>query len=61
MFVMKACPRCRGDLSLGLDNEITCLQCGYELKPAERGELLARLRWAERRRAAATVPRATAA
>ncbi|MFN8559776.1 MAG: hypothetical protein U0531_21325 [Dehalococcoidia bacterium] len=49
MFVLKACPRCRGDLNVGLDLEFSCIQCGYELRPAERTQMAARLRLAERR------------
>ena len=52
MFVFKSCPRCRGDLDAGLDGEFTCIQCGYELKPEERRQLIARLRLAQRRVAA---------
>ena len=48
MFVLKACTRCRGDLNAGLDNEFTCIQCGYELKPEERARLVARIRVARR-------------
>jgi hypothetical protein len=29
MLVLKGCPRCRGDLSSGLDDEVSCIQCGY--------------------------------
>ena len=36
MFMLKGCPRCRGDLYTGLDDEISCMQCGYELRPGER-------------------------
>ena len=36
MIAFKACPRCHGDLLAGLDDEVACLQCGYELKPAEK-------------------------
>lgn len=48
MFVLKACPRCRGDLNVGLDSEFTCIQCGYELKSDERTRMVARLRVAHR-------------
>jgi hypothetical protein len=44
MFVLKSCPRCRGDLNGGLDGEFSCIQCGYELKPDERNRLAARIR-----------------
>jgi len=42
MIAFKSCPRCRGDLHLRQE-EISCLQCGYELKPAEREALLEKL------------------
>jgi len=32
MFLFKACPRCRGDLIVGGEEDesaVTCLQCGY--------------------------------
>ncbi len=29
MFRLKGCPHCGGDLSSGLDDEHTCIQCGY--------------------------------
>lgn len=48
MFVLKACPRCRGDLNAGLDGEFTCIQCGYELNPDERTRMVARIRMAKR-------------
>jgi hypothetical protein len=48
MFVLKACPRCHGDLNGGLDGEFTCIQCGYELKPEERARMAARIRLAQR-------------
>lgn len=48
MFVLKACPRCRGDLNVGLDSEVTCIQCGYDLRPEERNHLITRLRVARR-------------
>jgi uncharacterized Zn finger protein (UPF0148 family) len=41
MIVLKACPRCRGDLHVGLDGEFTCIQCGYELRPDERARMAA--------------------
>lgn len=43
MFVLKSCPRCRGDLNTGLDGEFTCIQCGYELKPQEHNLLVSRI------------------
>ena len=33
-ILLKACPRCRGDLCRGLDGEFSCLQCGHEFNPA---------------------------
>jgi len=42
MIAFKSCPRCRGDLHISQD-EVSCLQCGYELRPAERQNLIARL------------------
>lgn len=32
MFLFRACPRCRGDLIVGGEEDesaVTCLQCGY--------------------------------
>jgi uncharacterized Zn finger protein (UPF0148 family) len=55
MVLLKTCPRCRGDLMGGLDGEFSCIQCGYELKPNERNQVLARLRMAQRARSVATV------
>lgn len=43
MFILKGCPRCGGDLSLGLDDEVTCLQCGHELPPSGK-EALSKMR-----------------
>lgn len=48
MFVLKSCPRCRGDLNGGLDGEFSCIQCGYELRPDERVRLVARIRMVRR-------------
>ena len=48
MIALKSCPRCRGDLSLDLDNELACIQCGYETRPEERSQLIARLRTPKR-------------
>jgi hypothetical protein len=50
MIVFKSCPRCRGDLLLDMEEEITCLQCGYELRPAEKEPILVQVRPARRRR-----------
>ncbi|HLZ69829.1 MAG TPA: hypothetical protein VKV26_07960 [Dehalococcoidia bacterium] len=57
MFILKSCPKCRGDLSIEQDNysrtlfsketDFACLQCGYRLPADERRVMLARLRrWA---------------
>ncbi len=57
MFILKSCPKCRGDLSIEQDNysrtlfsketDFACLQCGYRLLADERRAMLARLRrWA---------------
>ena len=44
MIAFKSCPRCHGDLQISRKSEdISCLQCGYELKPAETQALLARI------------------
>jgi hypothetical protein len=48
MIAFKSCPRCRGDLHIGQD-EINCLQCGYELRPVERQAIIARLAVREKR------------
>jgi hypothetical protein len=50
MFVLKGCPKCGGDVHteaqvLG-EPELVCLQCGYELRPAERTALLERFQHA---------------
>ena len=47
MIAFKSCPRCHGDLLLSIENEVSCIQCGYELKPAEKQLLLATLRSAQ--------------
>jgi hypothetical protein len=49
MIAFKACPRCHGDLLAGLDDEVTCIQCGYELKPDEKQAVLLRTRSQRRR------------
>jgi hypothetical protein len=44
MIAFKSCPRCRGDLLVRSDEEeVTCLQCGHDLRPAERDALKVRL------------------
>lgn len=58
MFILKSCPKCRGDLSVeqdsfsrtvfNKDTDFACLQCGYRLLAAERKVMLLRLkRWSE--------------
>lgn len=50
MVAFKSCPRCHGDLLISRKIEdVSCLQCGYELKPAERETLLARINQRARR------------
>jgi hypothetical protein len=44
MFALKSCPRCRGDLYQTLDDEIACIQCGYNPRPEESMPVLARVR-----------------
>jgi hypothetical protein len=46
MFILKACPKCRGDLltsarlrDLDAKSEVSCLQCGYVLQPAQSAKL----------------------
>jgi hypothetical protein len=48
MIAFKSCPRCRGDLHIGQE-DVSCLQCGYELRPAEKQDLIARLADRQRR------------
>jgi hypothetical protein len=50
MFILKGCPKCKGDLAaetnlrrLTDDADIACLQCGYYLRPDEQHRLFARL------------------
>ncbi|HTE87304.1 MAG TPA: hypothetical protein VK821_21555 [Dehalococcoidia bacterium] len=31
MFLLKGCPRCGGDLSVDLEDEAICIQCGHEM------------------------------
>lgn len=41
-FWLKACPKCRGDLYRYKDRhgeEISCIQCGRELRPEEEARL----------------------
>jgi hypothetical protein len=57
---MKNCPKCRGDLvedvGLGGDRDVTCLQCGYLLRPHEMAALPPRASALPRRAARAAVP-----
>jgi hypothetical protein len=39
MFVLKGCPRCRGDLARDHDDELTCIQCGRALGRSQRAAL----------------------
>ena len=43
MIAFKSCPRCRGDLHLGLEGDLSCLQCGYEVRSEEKQAIIARL------------------
>jgi hypothetical protein len=43
MMLLKGCPRCRGDLHIGPDQEPYCLQCGYEANLAEKEMILKRV------------------
>ena len=50
MFVLKGCPKCGGDLAADTssrrveqDADVSCIQCGYRLKPEEEKGLLSRL------------------
>jgi DNA-directed RNA polymerase subunit M/transcription elongation factor TFIIS len=49
MIAFKSCPRCQGDLHLGLEGEFSCLQCGYEARPDEKQAIIARLSEAHKR------------
>ena len=42
-ILLRACPRCRGDLFHGVDDELSCLQCGYEPDAKTSAELLQRV------------------
>ena len=40
MICFKSCPQCKGDvISLDSDNQLECLQCGYELPSVEDAAL----------------------
>jgi hypothetical protein len=50
MFVLKGCPKCKGDLAaetslrrLELEADVVCIQCGYSLRSEETKRLYARL------------------
>jgi hypothetical protein len=60
MFLLKSCPRCRGDLNLTLERDLVCLQCGHEV-PREAARELIAARAAARRGGAVTAPAAHAA
>ena len=50
MIAFKSCPRCHGDLLISKKSEdVSCLQCGYELKPEESDILMARIETRARR------------
>ncbi len=48
MFILKGCPKCHGDLVAETgarridDADVTCIQCGYYLRPDEQRGLLGR-------------------
>ena len=42
MFILKACPRCAGDLCSGMDDDLTCMQCGRDITAEERSQILQR-------------------
>lgn len=50
MFILKGCPKCNGDLAaetglrrLDGDSDVTCIQCGYYLRPEESRNVFGRL------------------
>lgn len=57
---MKSCPKCHGDLvedvGLGGDRDISCLQCGYLLRPHETAALPPRAQALPRTAVRAAVP-----
>lgn len=64
MMILKACPKCHGDLSVendmfsktlfNRDTDFACLQCGKRLAGDERTRMLSRiLRWQDRQLAGA--------
>jgi uncharacterized protein (DUF983 family) len=44
MIILKACPRCSGDLFSGLEDELNCMQCGKVVDADERERLMLRVR-----------------
>jgi uncharacterized protein (DUF983 family) len=44
MFILKACPRCRGDLYSSFDDDLTCMQCGKDVTATERERILAHIK-----------------
>lgn len=49
MFMLKSCPRCHGDLNGYPEDGLSCIQCGYELKPQEQQRLLLQLQMERQR------------
>ncbi len=43
MFILKSCPHCGGDLHLNAEDEMVCIQCGYELRPEQAARLIDRV------------------
>jgi hypothetical protein len=43
MIAFKSCPRCHGDVMVDRYDEATCLQCGHDLRPAEKAVLFERI------------------
>lgn len=50
MFILKGCPKCKGDLAaetglrqLDGDDDVSCIQCGYALRPEESRTVFGRL------------------
>jgi hypothetical protein len=41
MFILKGCPRCAGDLFTGIDDDLTCMQCGKDVGPELQAQLRA--------------------
>lgn len=44
MFILKGCPRCAGDLQTGIDDDLTCIQCGKDISGDEKTKLMQRVR-----------------